>query len=105
MNGIDINAWDPQTDPYLPQNFNADDLAGKKVCKEALCEQTGFSKKNRDYPLLGMISRLATQKGFDLLEEILPDLMKMPVNLVILGTGDAAIEKTSAIWKSSTRTA
>ena len=93
LNGIDINAWDPQTDPNLPQNFNADDLAGKKVCKEILCEQTGISKKNRDYPLLGMISRLATQKGFDLLEEILQDLMKMPVNLVILGTGDAAIEE------------
>ena len=40
-----------------------------------------------------MISRLATQKGFDLLEKILPDLMKLPVNLVILGTGDAAIEE------------
>ena len=93
LNGIDINAWDPQTDPNLPRNFSADDLAGKKVCKETLCEQAGFSKKNRDYPLLGMIGRLATQKGFDLVEEILQDLMKMPVNLVILGTGDAAIEE------------
>ena len=52
-----------------------------------------MQKRARDYPLLGMISRLATQKGFDLLEEILPDLMEMPVNLVILGTGDAAIEE------------
>jgi starch synthase len=93
LNGIDINAWNPKTDPNLPQNFSADDLAGKKVCKEALCERTGISKENRGYPLLGMIGRLATQKGFDLLEAILPDLMKMPVNLVILGTGDAAIEE------------
>ncbi len=93
LNGIDINAWDPKTDPDLPQNFSAGDLSGKKVCKETLCERTGISKKNRGYPLLGMISRLATQKGFDLLEEILSDLMKMPVNLVILGTGDAAVEE------------
>ncbi|MGA2222971.1 MAG: glycogen synthase GlgA [Syntrophobacteraceae bacterium] len=93
LNGIDIDAWDPKTDPYLPQNFDSDDLAGKKICKETLCEKIGVSKGNRRYPLLGMISRLATQKGFDLLEKILPDLMKMPVNLVILGTGDAAVEE------------
>jgi starch synthase len=93
LNGIDTNAWDPATDPNLPQTFNADDLAGKKVCKETLCVQTGISKKNRAYPLLGMISRLATQKGFDLLAQILQDLMKMPVNLVILGAGDAPIEE------------
>jgi starch synthase len=49
-------------------------------------------EKSCDLPLLGMISRLAAQKGFDLLEEILPGLMKLPVNLVILGIGDAAIE-------------
>src|SRR5271157_4867753 len=93
LNGIDIDAWDPKTDPYLPQNFDSDDLAGKKICKETLCERIGVSKRNRRYPMLGMISRLATQKGFDLLEKILPDLMKMPVNLVILGTGDAALEE------------
>jgi starch synthase len=92
LNGIDINTWDPQTDPYLPCNYSADDLAGKKVCKEALCKQTGFVGKSCDLPLLGMISRLAAQKGFDLLEEILPTLLKLPVNLVILATGDAAIE-------------
>lgn len=46
-----------------------------------------------ELPLIGMIGRLATQKGFDLLEKVLPDLMKLPVNLVILGTGDAAIEE------------
>ena len=93
LNGIDINAWDPETDPNLPRNFSADDLAGKKACKETLWERAGFSKETRDRPLLGMIGRLATQKGFDLVEDILHDLMKLPVNLVILGTGDAAIEE------------
>jgi len=92
LNGIDTNIWDPQTDPSLPSNYSADDLDGKKVCKEALYKRTGLIEKSCDLPLLGMISRLAAQKGFDLLEEILPDLMKLPVNLVILATGEAAIE-------------
>ncbi|MGA2400125.1 MAG: glycogen synthase GlgA [Syntrophobacteraceae bacterium] len=93
LNGIDINVWDPEKDPNLPQNFSADDLAGKKACKATLCERAGFSKDTRGRPLLGMIGRLATQKGFDLIEDILQDLMKLPVNLVILGIGDAAIEE------------
>jgi starch synthase len=94
LNGIDTGEWDPETDPALPENFSAEDLSGKKICKEALCDRAGFEKKARGYPLLGMIGRLATQKGFDLLEEILPDLMELPVNLIILGTGDAAIAET-----------
>jgi starch synthase len=86
LNGIDVNAWDPQTDFYLPANYSGDDLAGKKVCKEALCKRVGLAKNIRGLPLLGMIGRLAAQKGFDLLAKILPDLMKLPVNLVVLGT-------------------
>jgi starch synthase len=93
LNGIDINAWDPQTDSFLPRNFSAGDLAGKNVCKEVLCKKIGSPEKTCHFPLLAMISRLAAQKGFDLFEEILPDLMQLPVNLVILATGDAAIEK------------
>jgi starch synthase len=92
LNGIDTDAWDPQTDPVLPKNFSVCDLSGKKACKEALCDLAGFAGKSREYPLLAMIGRLATQKGFDLLEKTLPDLMDLPVNLIILGTGDAAIE-------------
>jgi starch synthase len=94
LNGIDVNAWNPQTDCYLPANYSGDNLAGKKVCKEALCKRVGLAEKTCRLPLLGMIGRLADQKGFDLLEKVLPDLMKLPVNLVILGTGDAAIEES-----------
>ncbi len=93
LNGIDVETWDPETDRSLPQHFNANDFSGKKACKEALCDRAGFAKKTRGHALLGMIGRLATQKGFDLLEEILPDLMELPVNLIILGTGDTAIEE------------
>ena len=93
LNGIDTQAWDPANDMLLPANFSAEDLAGKKVCKETLCARMGFPEDIRSYPLLGMIGRLATQKGFDLFEKIAPNLMKLPVNLIILGTGDAAIEE------------
>ncbi|MHC1725055.1 MAG: glycogen synthase GlgA [Syntrophobacteraceae bacterium] len=92
LNGIDTKTWDPANDPTLPARYSTEDLSGKEICKEVLCAKAGFPSNSRSFPLLGMISRLAMQKGFDLLEEILPDLMKLPVNLVILGTGDAAIE-------------
>ncbi|MCE5337002.1 MAG: glycogen synthase GlgA [Desulfobacteraceae bacterium] len=91
LNGIDTEEWDPATDKALPATYSADDLDGKRKCKQTLCSGLGFSKP--DYPLLGMISRLAAQKGFDLLEKMLPDLMKLPINLVILGTGEAAIQE------------
>lgn len=84
LNGIDTNIWDPGADAFLPANYRADTLSGKKTCKLALCRQAGFLEKTFDFPLLGMIGRLAAQKGFDLLEKILPDLMKLDVNLVIL---------------------
>ncbi len=93
LNGIDTNRWDPQTDPFIPSNFGADDLAGKQDCKTKLCKRSGFVETSCDSPLLGIIGRLAPQKGFDLLIEILPDLMNLSVNLVILGTGDTAIEE------------
>lgn len=94
LNGIDTRVWNPLTDRFLPANFSAEDLSGKAKCKEALCDYLGFAEKDRAIPLLGMISRLATQKGFDLLEKILPGLMHLSVNMVILGSGDAAIEES-----------
>ncbi len=93
LNGIDTKVWDPENDPLIPANYSSEDLSGKKVCKSVLCKDLGFPRERLDRPLLGMIGRLATQKGFDLLEKILPELMSMDVNLVILGTGDASIEE------------
>jgi len=93
LNGIDTDTWNPQTDQFLPRNFSIEDLAGKEVCKISLCKKMGFEEKTSALPLLAMIGRLAAQKGLDLFEQILPELMKLPVNLVILGTGDTAIEK------------
>ncbi len=91
LNGIDAEQWDPSADTALPARYSRSDLTGKRICKQALCAALGFSEPQR--PLLGMISRLAAQKGFDLLQQMLPDLMRLPVNLVILGTGDASIRE------------
>lgn len=92
LNGIDTSLWDPTTDPNLPATFSSDDLSGKRICKETLCSRLGFPEERRSFPLMGIIGRFATQKGFDLLEAILPHLMDLPVNMVILGTGDSGIE-------------
>jgi starch synthase len=92
LNGVDYEEWDPRTDPLIPANFSGTDLSGKKICKEELLLEFGFPEEGKSRPLLSMISRLASQKGFDLLLEILDEIMELPVSLLILGTGDAEIE-------------
>ncbi len=86
LNGVDYNIWNPQTDPLIPANYNLESLKGKQKCKQVLQEKNDLPAK--DVPLIGMISRLADQKGFDLLAQAIPDMMKMDLQLVILGTGD-----------------
>jgi starch synthase len=88
VNGIDDNVWNPATDPHLAAKYGVTDLAaGKSRCKAAL--QTHF-KLDADpkTPLLGIVSRLAQQKGLDLVEAIAPGLMKQGVQLAVLGDGD-----------------
>ena len=92
LNGIDTTVWNPATDPLLPARFQADNPEGKRSCKEALLAELEFPPESAELPLLGMIGRLAMQKGFDLLVSILPEIMTLPVTLVVLGTGDASIE-------------
>ncbi len=88
INGVDYGAWDPATDELLPARFSPSDLKGKSANKAALMEAFSLDKKQAGAPLLAIISRLADQKGFDLLAQILPQLMKENLLLVILGTGE-----------------
>ena len=90
-NGIDVTGWNPETDLYLPVHYSAADLSGKRVCKRALQRELGLP--NRDVPLLAVIGRLTPQKGFDLLIEIIPELMALDIQLVQLGTGDRDLEQ------------
>ncbi|MGH9339763.1 MAG: glycogen synthase GlgA [Acidobacteriota bacterium] len=85
LNGIDTKVWDPQTDPLIFANYSAQKMAGKKTNKRELQKLCGLSTE--DVPIVGMISRLADQKGFDLLLELKKELAAMNCQWVILGTG------------------
>lgn len=90
-NGIDEVMWDPRHDAYLPAQYHTDDLSGKHVCKRELQRELGLPIL--DVPLLAVIGRLTFQKGFDLLLDILPELMALDLQLVVLGTGDSHLEQ------------
>ena len=90
LNGIDIDRWNPQTDPYLPANYSVTDRTGKQVCKQAL--QREFQLPETPVPLLSVIARLTSQKGLDLVTAIIPQLTAMDLQLVILGTGAPQLE-------------
>ena len=90
-NGIDVDVWNPETDQYLPAHYNEADLSGKQACKAAVQRELGLP--NRDVPLVAMIGRLAWQKGFDLLLEIIPELVILDVQIALLGTGDRRMEQ------------
>ena len=90
-NGIDIDAWNPASDSYLPAQYTAADLSGKRACKRAL--QRELELPNRDVPLLAVIGRLTFQKGFDLLIDVIPELMSLDIQTVVLGTGDHHLEQ------------
>lgn len=87
LNGLDIATFDPATDPHLPANYSADDLAGKAVCKARLQEEAGLPV-DPSIPLLGIVGRLVDQKGFDLFAAAAEGLLRgRPLQVVVLGTG------------------
>ena len=88
LNGVDYKEWSPESDKLLPANFSPTDLQGKAADKAALMEAFGLNKKLAKAPILAMISRLADQKGFDLVAQVLPQLMTQDLMVVILGTGE-----------------
>ncbi len=88
LNGADYEHWNPEIDPFIPARYSAEDLSGKKECKRALQRRFNLHERD-DVPLLGVVSRFAPQKGFHLLQEVLPGLLnQMDVQFVVLGTGD-----------------
>jgi starch synthase len=87
LNGIDAKTFDPDTDDLLAANFGVDSLARRVENKLALQKECGLPERE-DVPLIGMISRLANQKGFDLLAQIIEPLLKLDVQFVLMGTGD-----------------
>jgi starch synthase len=92
LNGIDVDEWNPATDPELTANFEAGKLHGKAVSKRMLAKEAGLKYKPKT-PMIGVISRLVDQKGFHLLIPILGRLLNAGAQLVVLGSGDRRVEQ------------
>jgi starch synthase len=88
LNGVDYGEWDPARDPHLVARYDLKDLSGKRECKKDLLKEFHLPSSLMKAPLLGMISRLTDQKGFDLLMEILDGLFSLDIGFVLLGTGE-----------------
>jgi len=101
LNGVDYTRWNPATDRHLPARYTPENLAGKQECKRALLSEMGLPERMIDRPLLGIVSRFATQKGFDLIAEVAPQIFESDVCLVALGNGEPRYEE---LFKNLTRT-
>lgn len=88
LNGIDVNDYDPAKDPQIYANYDPYHLGGKEICKQELQKELGL-EVNPTVPLVGIISRLSNQKGFDLIECVIRELMATGIQLVVLGMGEA----------------
>jgi starch synthase len=86
LNGIDVREWDPATDRWLPARYDRDHLEGKRACRHALALECGFPL-DPDWPVVGLIGRLAEQKGWDLLEAGERALCDLPARFAVLGMG------------------
>ncbi|MGA1868133.1 MAG: glycogen synthase GlgA [bacterium] len=87
LNGADYQTWSPKNDKYIAATYDEKNLDNKLNCKMDLLKEYNL-KATANVPVIGMISRLADQKGFDILTEKLDEIMKLNVRLIILGTGD-----------------
>ncbi len=91
LNGLDTERWNPETDAAIPMRFNSASLADRLANKAALLAEIGFTSQ-AEIPLLGVVSRLDTQKGIDLIPEALHGIDDLPWRIVFLATGDPALE-------------
>ena len=97
LNGIDVKVWNPETDPHIAARYTAADRSGKVACRAALESEAGW-KPDATRPIVGIVSRIADQKGFDLLEEAEAELAAMPIRLFLLGSGAKRYHDLFARW-------
>ncbi|MDR1577758.1 MAG: glycogen synthase [Deltaproteobacteria bacterium] len=86
LNGVDYSLWDPAQDRLIPANYRPEDLSGKKICRDHLTAMFGLTPGPD--PIVVMVSRLLSRKGFDLIARAMPDLLAMPLRLVFMGAGE-----------------
>ena len=92
LNGIDVKRYDPAADPHIAVNYSAADMAGKQTDKAELQKLMGL-RQEPYVPIVGIVSRLVSHKGLDLVCEVLHDMMELPLQMVILGKGDRKYEE------------
>lgn len=92
LNGIDTQVWDPAVDPYLEYNYDADTLEQKAANKAGLQCDLGMVPQE-GIPLVGLVGRLAEQKGLELILPVLEDILASPAQVVVLGTGEPEYER------------
>jgi starch synthase len=92
LNGVDYTAWNPEKDKLIAARYSAKDLSGKQVCKQALRKLFALPQEGLARPVIGIVSRFADQKGFDLIAERAHELMQEEMTMVVLGTGDRKYE-------------
>ncbi|GAA0110578.1 MULTISPECIES: glycogen synthase GlgA [Clostridium] len=93
VNGIDYKEYNPEEDKYIYSTYSVNDLENKKINKEELQKELGLTV-NKDVPMIGLVSRLTHQKGCDLIINILEELLKEDIQVVVLGTGDYMYEES-----------
>ncbi len=91
LNGADYSQWNPETDPSIARNYGPNDLSGKKICKLVLQRIFGLPEEP-ETPVVGMVSRLTSQKGFNLMATALDELFRREIQFVLLGSGEKKYE-------------
>ncbi len=92
LNGIDVDIWNPAADLHLASTYTADTLERKEANKRALCRRVALPVDTQT-PLIGMISRIVAQKGFELVAPVLAEILASPARMVMLGSGDPHFEQ------------
>ena len=92
LNGVDYSEWSPQNDKFIAANYSPQDLSGKLQCKHDLLHAIGVKNADAKVPVIGIVSRFAAQKGFDLISLIMDRLAREEMIVVALGTGDKLFE-------------
>ncbi|MCM1227264.1 MAG: glycogen synthase GlgA [Clostridium sp.] len=90
LNGIDVEGYDPATDPVIAKNYTPKGITGKKACKAALLEELGLQEGTE--PVIGIVTRFVSHKGIDLIRYVFEDLIKAGFKFAILGSGEKVYE-------------
>jgi len=92
LNGVDYDQWSPQQDKFIKARYSPEELSGKALCKQDLLAEFGVANANPDLPVIGIVSRFAAQKGFDLISQVADRLAREELIVVALGAGDKEYE-------------